>query len=126
MPPNITPFTISVPDAAIASLKAKLSAASLPNETSFSNDQSYGVGLGDMRRLIERWRDGYDWRAHESRINELLPQFKTPVPVEGFGDVGVHFVHQKSKNPESIPLLFCHGCKANAIGSPDPRGKRLC
>lgn len=111
---DITPFKIDVPDAAIKKLKDKLELADLPDEVEFSNDWSYGTPRDDIQRLANYWKDGYDWRAHEAKLNAQLPQFKTTVNVEGFGDLNIHFVHKKSSKPGSIPLLFCHGCESTS------------
>lgn len=105
----VTPFKISVPDADIERLKQKLSLATFPQDVDFSDSWDYGAPLGDIKRLAARWLDGFDWRAAEARLNAQLPQFTTPVPVDGFGDVDLHFVHQRSDRPDAIPLLFCHG-----------------
>lgn len=104
----IKPFKIAVPDSAIKRLKDKLELATWPDEVSFSNDWSYGAPLADVKRLAKKWQNDFDWRAHERKLNEL-PQFSTTIQVDGFDDLQVHFVHQKSPNPDSIPLLFCHG-----------------
>lgn len=40
-----------------------------------------------------------------------MPQFQTTVSIDGFEQVNMHFVHQKSEAPGAIPLLFVHGCK---------------
>jgi pimeloyl-ACP methyl ester carboxylesterase len=42
-------------------------------------------------------------------MNETLPQFMTTVTVDSFGDIDMHFIHQKSDVKGAIPLLFCHG-----------------
>ncbi|KAI4751079.1 alpha/beta-hydrolase, partial [Aureobasidium sp. EXF-8846] len=41
-------------------------------------------------------------------LNEL-PNFKTNVNVDGFGDIELHFLHQQSPAPDAVPLLFVHG-----------------
>lgn len=105
----IKPYKIAVPDAALATLHTKLSHATFPKAVDFSDDWDYGAPLSDVKRLAERWRDGYDWRVHETKLNEELPQFTTRVPVGGFGDLNIHFVHKKSTKENSIPLLFVHG-----------------
>ncbi|KPM40527.1 hypothetical protein AK830_g6052 [Neonectria ditissima] len=102
------PFKIDVPDAAINSLKEKLSSATFPSEVGFSDDWDYGAPRSDVKRLAEYWKDGFDWRTQEAKLNEL-PQYTTKVAVEDFGDLQIHFLHQKSSKPDSIPLLFCHG-----------------
>ncbi|EGX91580.1 epoxide hydrolase 1 [Cordyceps militaris CM01] len=108
MPDDISPFQIAVPDAAIAQLWAKLAAASFADRVEFSDDGNYGAPLSDVQRLAQRWGDGFDWRAQEAALNKL-PQFTTPVEVDGFGTLNIHFLHQRSSNANSIPLLFVHG-----------------
>ena len=103
------PFKIAVPDSALKLLRNKLAASTFTEEVEFSDDWDYGAPLSDVKRLAAYWRDGFDWRAQEARLNEI-PQFTTSVSVGGFGDLKIHFVHQKSSRPGSIPLLFCHGC----------------
>lgn len=105
----IKPFSISVPESDIQRLKTKLSLATFPQDVEMSDSWSYGAPLADIKRLASYWQDGFDWRAAESRLNAQLPQFTTTVPAQGFGDIDVHFVHQRSDRADSIPLLFCHG-----------------
>jgi pimeloyl-ACP methyl ester carboxylesterase len=69
---------------------------------------NYGSPLNDIKRLVARWQDGFDWRAAETEINEL-PMFTTPVAVGGFGELDIHFVHKRSPVDGAIPLLFVHG-----------------
>ena len=109
MPTNESPFKISVPDSQISLLKQKLALATFPDELD-EVGWSYGVPLSDLKRLANRWKDGYDWRRHEAAINAELPQFTRDINVEGFGTLNIHYVHKKSDIKEAIPLLFCHGC----------------
>ncbi|OIW28756.1 alpha/beta-hydrolase [Coniochaeta ligniaria NRRL 30616] len=104
----IKPFEIAVPDSAIKRLKDKLELTTWPDEVSFSNDWNYGAPLADIKRLAQKWQSDFDWRAHERKLN-ALPQFTTTIAVSGFDDLQIHFLHQRSPNPHSIPLLFCHG-----------------
>jgi hypothetical protein len=107
---NTETFEISISDETLENVKTKLSSATLPNETSFTDDWEYGVPLTDIKRLVAYWKDGYDWRHHESQLNKH-PQFKTTVAVDGFGDLDIHFLHQRSDQANAIPLLFVHGCE---------------
>ncbi|KAH8911242.1 alpha/beta-hydrolase [Coniochaeta sp. PMI_546] len=108
MTTTIKPFKIAVPDSAIKRLNDKLELTTWPDEVSFSNDWNYGAPLADIKRLAKKWQNDFDWRVHERKLNQL-PQFTTTIPVDGFGDLQIHFLHQKSPNRDSIPLLFCHG-----------------
>jgi hypothetical protein len=38
----------------------------------------YGVPLDYVKNLVEYWRDGYDWRAWEAKLNSY-PQFTTTI-----------------------------------------------
>lgn len=88
-------------------LQEKLALTNLPNELD-GTGWEYGAPLIDIKRLVEHWKTRYDWRRHEASINKL-PNFETPVQVEGFDSIDIHFVHQKSLHPNAIPLLFVHG-----------------
>ncbi|KAJ5172464.1 Alpha/beta hydrolase fold-1 [Penicillium capsulatum] len=104
----ITPFNIAVPDAQLKQLRQKLEQTTLPDEL---NDAGWGMGvpLADVKRLITTWRDNFDWRAQEKKLNEQLCQFIVPVTVDGVGNMDIHVVHHRSRNPQAIPLLFIHG-----------------
>jgi hypothetical protein len=105
------PYEILVPDRELDLLKQRLTLARLPDELDGAAWE-YGAPLADVKRLASRWRDGFDWRAQEAKINEALPQFTSKVPVDGFGTLKIHFVHARSMVEDAIPLLFVHGCKS--------------
>ena len=107
------PFKITVPDDEIALLNRKLEDTRLPDEINGAK-WDYGIPLGDVKRLASRWKDGYDWRAHESKLN-ALPMFTRTIAVDGFGELSVHYVHQRSAVEGAIPLLFVHGCRSSLI-----------
>jgi hypothetical protein len=108
------PFKIAIPDEKLAHLHAKLDLATFPDELDDSGWQ-YGAPLADIRRLVARWKDGYDWRKHEAEINAELPQFTMDIEVEEHGVLNIHFVHQKSEVVDAVPLLFVHGCKPSFL-----------
>lgn len=108
---DIKPYQISVPDSEVERLRQKLSTASFPDELDEAG-WTYGAPLADVKRLTSYWRDEFDWRKAEAKLNEL-PNFQTPIQADGFEPLNIHFVHQKSAIKEAIPLLFCHGCEHN-------------
>lgn len=101
-------YTIDVPAERIDQLKERLAISSFPDELDEAQ-WDYGAPLKDIKRLADYWQNKYDWKAQEAKINEL-PNYQTKVPVRGFGELDVHFVHQKSSIGNAIPLLFVHGC----------------
>jgi microsomal epoxide hydrolase len=98
----VVPFKINVPEPVLADLKDRLTRTRFPGEIDGSGWQ-YGTNLAYLRELVTYWRTTFDWRAQERRLNQL-PQFKTTID-----DIDVHFVHQRSSNPNAIPLVFIHG-----------------
>jgi hypothetical protein len=113
-PPLESPFQISIPEASIARLREKLALTTLPSELEDAG-WAYGSPLSDIQRLVNRWKDGYDWRKHEAALNAEFPQFTRDINVEGFGQLNIHYVHKKSTVKEAVPLLFVHGCKFESL-----------
>jgi microsomal epoxide hydrolase len=96
------PFTIDVPEAQLSDLRARLQRTRLP-------DQLEGVGwemgaeLGFMQRLQRYWLEEYDWREAEQQLNKF-DQYLMQV-----ADLQMHFIHQKSRRSDALPLLLVHG-----------------
>lgn len=99
---SATPFTIAIEDAAIADLKQRLAMTRWPDEV---NDDawSWGTRRAPLQHLLTYWRDTYDWRAQEAKLNRL-PQFTLDVDGQR-----IHFVHQRGKGPSPLPLVVTHG-----------------
>lgn len=106
---SVEPFTLAVPEADLGLLREKLNTTRFPDEIQGAA-WDYGAPLADVKRLVARWKDGYDWRSAEAKLNEI-PQFTTDVDVDGFGTLNIHFVHRRSEVKNAIPLLFVHGCE---------------
>ena len=98
----IVPFKIQVPNAVLTDLKQRLSEARFADEFPDAG-WDYGTNLAYLKSLVAYWRDKYDWRAQEKRLNEFA-QFKTNID-----GVDIHFIHQRSKNPNAMPLLLLNG-----------------
>lgn len=105
---SIQPFTIFVPQARLDKLTSKLENADFPDELDGAG-WDYGAPLADVKRLTAYWKDGFDWRKEEAKLNKL-PNFKTAISVDGFEILNIHYVHQKADVRGAIPLLFSHGC----------------
>lgn len=101
-------FQINIPDSEIELLHRKLELVRFPDELEGAK-WDYGVPLADIQRLTARWKNGYDWRQFEAKLNQL-PMFTRDITIEGHGTLNIHYIHQKSAVGEAIPLLFVHGC----------------
>src|SRR5438034_2762721 len=96
------PFRIAVPDAVLVDLRERLARTRFPDEIEGSG-WDYGTNLGYLKALVSYWRTTFDWRAQERTLN-LLPQFK--INIDG---IDLHFVHQRSSQPQATPLVLIHG-----------------
>src|ERR1700753_4055185 len=105
----IEPFRIDVPQADLDDLSARLAATRWPGEVAKAGT-AYGMPLDVVQRLAQRWRTGYDWRAHEARLNEI-PQFTTVIDGQK-----IHFLHVRSPEPGARPLLLLHGWPGSGGG----------
>ena len=63
----------------------------------------YGVPLEYVKELVEHWRDGYDWRAWEERLN-AYPQYSRR-------STGRRSTSSTSarRSPTRTPLILTHG-----------------
>jgi microsomal epoxide hydrolase len=101
-------FTIKVPDPAIADLRERLARTRFPDQPP-GEPWAYGTDGGYMRSLVEHWRDRFDWRAEEARLN-ALPQYK--VRLHG---IDLHFLRVPGSGPDPHPLLLSHGWPGSVL-----------
>lgn len=102
-----TPFTINVPDERLAAIRAKVAAfdwTALPDAGGWQS----GVGIADLKRLVDHWLTRFDWRAQEARLN-TLPHFTSEV-----GGQRLHFIHARGDR-SAAPLLLLHGWPGSFI-----------
>lgn len=96
------PFRVDVPQGAIDELHARIDQARWPDELD-GVGWDYGMPVAVLRDMVGHWRERFDWRAAETRINRF-EQFV--VPVDG---LDLHFIHQRSPHAGATPLLLTHG-----------------
>lgn len=98
----ILPFEISIADADIEDLKRRLANTRLPDQIG-NTSWEYGTDISYLRELLDYWQNDFDWRQQETQLNQF-DQFKTEVD-----GLEMHFVHQRSANPDAIALMIVHG-----------------
>ena len=101
------PFSIAIPDEVLRDLRGRLERTRWPDQPD-DVGWVYGSNLDYMRRLIAYWRDQFDWRAAETRIN-AFPQFMVPVAAANGEVIDIHFIHEKGSGDNPLPLLLMHG-----------------
>lgn len=98
----IQPFPIHLPKAELDDLADRLTRTRWPDAGTVQ-DGSQGPQLERIRVLVDRWRDGYDWRATEALLNGWG---SSRTVIDG---LGIHFLHIRSPELNATPLLLTHG-----------------
>ena len=102
MPLQPKPFSLSIPEAAIADLKDRLARTRFPDEPPLE-PWSTGTSLSYLQQLTKYWGTEFDWRVWEAKLN-AFPQYTVQL-----GGIDLHYIHASSKKPNAIPLLLSHG-----------------
>ena len=105
---EIKPFRVHVPEGELVDLRRRLAATKYP-EREIVGDQSQGVQLATIKRLVRYWQTDHDWRKVEARLN-ALPQFTTMID-----GVDIHFIHVRSRHENALPLIVTHGWPGSII-----------
>ena len=105
---EIEAFEIRVHDDILEDLHRRLAATRFPDQME-GTGWEYGTPVDYVRDLVEYWRDGYDWRAQEARLNQLS-HFRTRIDGQS-----IHFVHARSHRKDAVPLLIVHGWPGSIV-----------
>ena len=104
----ITPFAVNVPQADLDDLQARLVrsrfAKGLPDV-----GWTQGVPEDHARLLVETWKNDFDWRAWEAKLNSY-PQFTTEIDGQT-----IHFLHIRSASESATPLMLFHGWPGSVL-----------
>ncbi|MFE2960217.1 epoxide hydrolase family protein [Nocardia tengchongensis] len=102
MSTEIRPFHLEIPQSDLDYLHDRLDrarwAAQLPG-----TGWERGIPEAGLRELAAYWRNEFDWRAQEAKLN-AFPQFTTEIDGQT-----IHFLHVRSARPDAKPLLITHG-----------------
>ncbi|KAH8750651.1 epoxide hydrolase domain-containing protein [Hyaloscypha finlandica] len=104
----IQPFSINVPEEALADLRRRLAQARLPDRETV-DDFSQGVPLKTIEQVLHYWNTSYDWRKVEARLN-AVPNFITEID-----GLDIHFLHARSKHENALPLIVTHGWPGSVV-----------
>lgn len=105
---SLAPFRAAVPEAALLDLRERLARTRFADELpDVGWDQ--GTPVAHLREQVAYWRERFDWRAQEARLN-VHPQFTTTVD-----GAAVHFLHVRSPEPGARPAILTHGWPASVF-----------
>ena len=99
---HVEPYRVAVPRPVLDDLRERLRRTRWPDEVKDA-DWDYGANLAYMKRLVQYWGSDFDWHAQEQAINAFA-HFRADVD-----GLGIHFIHERGKGPNPMPLLITHG-----------------
>lgn len=99
---DVQPFTVSIPQAEVDDLVARLTAARWPNVVD-EHAEEKGLSLAWLKGAARHWASAFDWRAAEAELN-ALPQYSATVR-----GLALHFLHLRAERGEGLPILLVHG-----------------
>lgn len=99
---KLTPSPIHLSDEVLADLKQRLANTRYADDPG-NEDWHYGVPRTYLQELVEYWRDDFDWRAAEKKINEY-EHYR--VEVDG---VAIHLMRKPGIGPNPTPLILTGG-----------------
>ncbi|MEX0665916.1 MAG: epoxide hydrolase family protein [Acidimicrobiia bacterium] len=102
------PFRVDIPQATLDDLHERLTRTRFPEQLPDAG-WDYGTELGFLRSLIEYWRDEYDWRATEARLNGF-EHFTTEID-----GANIHFIHARSPEADALPIVLTHGWPGSVV-----------
>lgn len=103
---DIERFEVNVPPADMDDLADRLMRVRWADP---APGDGYGVNLAVVQDLVKYWRDGYDWRTWEARLNGY-PQYTTVIDGQR-----IHFLHVRSPEPDALPLILTHGWPGSVV-----------
>ena len=95
-------FSIQIPEDVLIDLKYRLDHIRWPDQLQ-NVAWERGTEKGYLQSLVSYWSEQYDWRAQEAELNRL-PQFRCTVD-----GVDVHFIHERGRGPNPLPIILTHG-----------------
>ncbi|CEL59895.1 Putative epoxide hydrolase OS=Stigmatella aurantiaca (strain DW4/3-1) GN=STAUR_4299 PE=3 SV=2 [Rhizoctonia solani AG-1 IB] len=98
---NVKPFKVNL-SSRVSHLKELVKSTELP-EASVLGQAGAGIELAWLKDRQKEWLEKYDWEKEQSAMNKFNHS------TVDIGDMTVHFIHQRSSDPNAIPLLLTHG-----------------
>jgi len=108
LPLQITPFSINIENGTLSDLRERIRKTRWPDQAP-GDTWDQGTDLEYLKQLFAYWADGFDWRAQERELN-ALHHFRAELD-----DVHIHFVCERARHGNGIPLILTHGWPSTFI-----------
>jgi pimeloyl-ACP methyl ester carboxylesterase len=98
---------LAVPQSELDDLRDRLERTRWPQTWPGTSD--IGTRPEELRRLVDLWAHGFDWRAREAAINAL------PSHVAVIDGVDVHYLRYDAEKPGALPIVITHGWPSSVL-----------
>ncbi|NOU98669.1 epoxide hydrolase family protein [Paenibacillus planticolens] len=95
-------FQIQISDEVLDDLQYRLNHVRWPDQVEGAAWEQ-GTELSYLQSLVAYWRDHFDWRVQEAKLNRFS-QFRSNID-----GIDIHFVHERGKGPNPLPIILTHG-----------------
>ncbi|MBV1918364.1 MAG: epoxide hydrolase [Sphingomonadaceae bacterium] len=102
------PFAVEISQDALDDLNARLDLVRWPEKETVDGWQQ-GVPLAEAKRVVDYWRNSYDWRRCEAHLNSY-DQFHAEID-----GLDIHFLHIRSPHDDALPMIMTHGWPGSVI-----------
>jgi len=99
---SVQTFEVKISQAVLDDLRERLARTRLP-EAEEGARWDAGTSPAFLRRLVQRWQTGFDWRLQEAAINRFS-HFRAPIH-----GLQIHFIHERGRGKTPLPLVLTHG-----------------
>ncbi|KAI0013888.1 Alpha/Beta hydrolase protein [Xylariaceae sp. FL0662B] len=100
---DLRPFKVDVAGR-VPHMLDLINRTNLPEHDVFPGDNSsFGMSLDVLRSLKNQWTEDFDWQTEQDAINKYK---QYTAKIEG---QTIHFIHERSPDPDAIPLILLHG-----------------
>ncbi|GGC03446.1 multidrug MFS transporter [Novosphingobium endophyticum] len=106
---SVEEFRIDVPQQVLDHIHRKLVDGRIGYAPDDDERWRYGMDARYLTEIVAYWRDTYDWRAEERKLNRW-PQFRSTVD-----GVPIHFYHIQGDADHPVPILLTHGWPGSVV-----------
>jgi len=103
------PIRIDVAQATLSRIDRRLAETRIGYAPNDDAGWKYGTDAHYLGELVAYWRDLYDWRAEEARLNQW-PQFRANID-----GIDVQFYHVTEKGNHPVPIVLTHGWPGSVV-----------
>jgi hypothetical protein len=107
---NLTKTSIHYDDAAVQNMISLVKLAPFPTQAPIDPQSPWSLGIDYeyLRNLKAQFENEWQWSRVENQLNQFdnyLVNYTSPSNDE----LQLHFIHQRSKRADAIPLILLHG-----------------